>query len=323
MTITITGRYTQTGKSIILPTSPEFVPGVLGILAVESNFSNILEVITITTASNSVDFGDLLNGGRSSAATSNGPGDRGLWAGGHKTGEVISDIVEYITISSSSNSQDFGDLTAARYGLGAASNGTNDRGVFWNGWESPEDGFNNPIDFVTISSTGNAINFGDAHKGALGSATSNGSNERGVYGGGHIAGALNVITYITISSAADSVDFGDLLAAKRDNTATSNGPNERGIFAGGWTGNNPVDVIQFITISSLGDAIDFGNLTVAGRAELESTSNGTDERGIFAGGSGFIDVIDFITISSASNAVDFGDMSDHATQKRATSDGLT
>ena len=71
--------------------------------------------------------------------------------------------------------------------------------------------------------------------------------------------------------------------------------------------DNTHSVIEYITITSTGDATDFGDLTV-GRFQLDATSNGTGERGIFAGGYQTLNVIDYITINSVGDATDFGDL---------------
>jgi hypothetical protein len=66
--------------------------------------------------------------------------------------------MDYITIATTGNATDFGDLTVARARLGAASSTT--RGVFSGGINTagtPQ----NVIDYVTIATTGNATDFGD------------------------------------------------------------------------------------------------------------------------------------------------------------------
>jgi hypothetical protein len=66
--------------------------------------------------------------------------------------------MEYITISSTGNSIQFGDLTLARESAAnAVSNSV--RGVFGSGYSTPL--YTNIIDYVTIASTGNAQDFGD------------------------------------------------------------------------------------------------------------------------------------------------------------------
>jgi hypothetical protein len=80
---------------------------------------------------------------------------RGLFGGGN-TGSSTN-VIDYVTIASTGNATDFGDLTAARYGLAACSYST--RGLFGGGFTGSNN--SNFIDYVTIASTGNAIYFGD------------------------------------------------------------------------------------------------------------------------------------------------------------------
>ena len=65
-------------------------------------------------------------------------------------------MIVFITIATTSNASDFGDLTQARRQLGGCSNDT--RGLFGSGRVSDPV---NTIDFVTIATTGNASDFGD------------------------------------------------------------------------------------------------------------------------------------------------------------------
>jgi len=245
---------------------------------------------------------------------------RGVFGSGLATGGADTKIIEYITISTTGDATVFGDLTTARRGLAACSNGTTDRGVFGSGLTN-----SNIIDYITISTTGDALDFGDLTVGRnYTSANSNGTNDRGVWGGGGST-VSNVIDYITISSVGNATNFGDLTAARNALTATSNSTNNRGVFAGGHNGSNLVDIIDYITISSTGDAADFGNLTASKRS-LSGTSNGANDRGVFGGGqivedTSSINVIDYITITSTGNANDFGDLTLARRYTGACSDG--
>ena len=67
------------------------------------------------------------------------------------------DIIDYITMATTGDSTDFGDLAATRTALGGASNGT--RGVFGGGEAGGP--ASSVIEHVTIQSTGNASAFGD------------------------------------------------------------------------------------------------------------------------------------------------------------------
>ena len=74
-------------------------------------------------------------------------GSRGVFGGGS------TNVIDYITIQTTGDATDFGDLTVDRYGLAACSDGT--RGVFGGGVTT------NVIDYITIATTGNATDFGD------------------------------------------------------------------------------------------------------------------------------------------------------------------
>jgi len=79
---------------------------------------------------------------------------RGIFAGGATPTQV--NTIDFITISSTGNASDFGDLTQARSTPAACSSPI--RGVFGGGYNPT---IQNTIDFVTISTQGNAIDFGD------------------------------------------------------------------------------------------------------------------------------------------------------------------
>ena len=77
------------------------------------------------------------------------------------------------------------------------------------------------IDFITISTTGNTLNFGtlSVSRRGMGSCA---SPIRGLFGGGYGPTYSNIIDYITIASEGNAIDFGDLIAAKDELTALSN-----------------------------------------------------------------------------------------------------
>lgn len=182
--------------------------------------------------------------------------------------------------------------------------GGGDRGVIYAGKYSG--GSSTTIDYITISSAGNATDFGDTSSGGARrpGGSSNGVNDRGVFNKGYASAASNVIEYITILSPANATDFGDLLTTKYGNSGTSNGTNERGIFSPG--SGNAVN-IEYVTINSASNATDFGDtILYQSVASNCSTSNGTNERGVMSRCVG-VNSIYFITISTTGNASDFGD----------------
>ena len=183
------------------------------------------------------------------------------------------------------------------------------RGLFAGGYQNAPGTISyNIIDYVTISTLGNAIDFGDKIGSRyLGSSLA--SSTRGVWAAGS-SPTTNIIEYVTISSTGDAIDFGDVAITRISLCACSN--STRGIIAGGSFGATEYNIIEYITISSTGDAQDFGDLSV-GKSSLSACSSST--RGIIAGGYTFtpaftfFNTIEYITISSTGNAQDFGDLS--------------
>ena len=230
-------------------------------------------------------------------------GGRGLFFGGH-TGSANTNVIDYITIANTGNATDFGDMTNARHGHGACSNGT--RGVAGIGWASA---YTNALEYVTIASTGNATDFGDATV-ARGYMAALSDGIRGLWGGGgNLSGYTNIIDYITMATTGNATDFGDLLnAAQMSGQGCSNGT--RGVWAGQRISGSPNEnnVIQYVVVATTSNAIDFGDLTAA-RQGVAACSNET--RGVFGGGqtSGSrVNIIEYITIASTGNSTDFGDL---------------
>ena len=255
------------------------------------------------------------------AATGGGGTERAVFGGGS---DPSTDAMEYVTISSTSDVTDFGDLSANWSNGGSASNGSTDRGLWYAGsWTGID---NDTIEYITISTTGDSTNFGNAiivnavHYSQK--STSNGTDDRAVSAGGWcnpcspVNGQQNSIDYVTVSSAGDATDFGDSGLKGEGLCGVDNGTNDRMCAIGNLSpcDNNVSNVIEYITISSTGDATDFGDTTSAGHGSPGATSSGTSERGIWGGGSwgspiAVRDQIEYITINSTGNSTDFGDLS--------------
>ena len=229
-----------------------------------------MEYITIDSAGNAADFGNLTQIRSQVSAVSNASDDRGVWGGGYAGSTV--NTLDYVTISSAANAVDFGNASTVMQDNSATSNGTNERGVFFSGNRTSN--YVNIIDYITIDSAGNATDFGDTLAGvAFSTACSNQTNERGIcFAGNTSGGSQDVIQYITINSTGNAADFGDALAAMYGAAGTSNGTGERGVIGGGYPGGVNHNVIQYITINSAGDAADFGDLTEI-RSMLGACSN--------------------------------------------------
>jgi hypothetical protein len=286
-----------------------------------------LEYINPGTLSDAIDFGDILLANQYFTGTSNGVNDRGVFAGGN-----TSNVIQYFTCSTLGNTIDFGNLTVARTQAGACSNGTTDRGCWAGGGIAGTDNATNVIDYITISSTGNATDFGDLTAARdYTAALSNGSNDRGIQASGRPDGGgskTKNIDYWTISSTGNAADFGDLLTDTTAPATCSNDTNDRGIFMCGAGGSYYfTNVIQYITITSTGNATDFGDMVGADpagypaitptgqRGHPGGSDNGTDERGFMFGGYTYTGGneywykdISYITISTTGNSSAFGNL---------------
>ena len=163
----------------------------------------------------------------------------------------------------------------------------------------------NSIFYYQISSTGNALDFGDLLS-AAGQIGSLGSSTRGIFAGQSNPAAGDVIQFVTIATTGNAVNFGNMTDTKWASSGAAN--STRGLFAGGRQPSYR-KTIDYITIAALGDAKDFGDLTATGH-EMSAASSPT--RAIFAGGSApggsISDLIDYVTIATTGNALDFGDL---------------
>ena len=125
--------------------------------------------------------------------------------GGRISGPTESNVLDFVTIASTGDATDFGDLTAAR-GRGA-SVCSSTRGIMCGG-ETPT--AVNTIDFITIASAGNATDFGDCISVVSQGAGGASNKTRGAFIVGYIAPAYtNAIQFVTIATTGNSVDFGD------------------------------------------------------------------------------------------------------------------
>ena len=92
---------------------------------------NEMDYITTWTTGNATDFGDSTISARYRAGCASTAG-RGLFAGGFSTsGSTFHNVIEYITIASTGNATDFGDMTVGHSDFGGCDNGT--RGIFAGG----------------------------------------------------------------------------------------------------------------------------------------------------------------------------------------------
>ena len=133
----------------------------------------------------------------------------------------LSNVIQFVTISTLGNSEDFGDLTEkVRYCAGLSSSTRGVRGGGKRGSPSTEV---DTIDFVTMASTGNATDFGNLTD-ARNELTGASSKTRGLFAGGYDQPTrINIIDFITIATTGDAQDFGDLTFASDGQVRSTSG----------------------------------------------------------------------------------------------------
>jgi hypothetical protein len=182
------------------------------------------------------------------------------------------------------------------------------RGVWAGGYKVPnaaEDNLNT-IEYITISSMGNSIDFGDRINPGHGLASFS-SSTRGIFLGGRAYNypaspthtSFNTIDYIEFSSTSNALDFGDLTSGAAYIISGAS-DSTRGIVN---IGSNR----EYITIASKGNTQTFGTSPTSANT---STGFASPTRGFCAGGAapGAINTIDYVTIQSTGNTLDFGDL---------------
>ena len=204
-----------------------------------------------------------------------------------------------------------------RSSRGVISSGINDSSVM-----------TNQYDFITITSLGNSVYFGDMIIGVR-DKQGCGSAIRAIFGGGADGGTYkDAMDYVTIANAGNAIDFGDLSAANVHNSALSS--STRGIWGGGY-GPSLTNLIEYVEISTLGNTQDFGDLSGdmdAGSGYLASCA--TPIRGVFSGGThpnspagdSVIRSSESITISSKGNSIKFGELTAKHQRPTAASNGI-
>ena len=228
---------------------------------------------------------------------------RAVWAGGYDKSGVPSSTtsnIDFMNTHTLGNSRSFGDLTAA--GQDAHGSGNAERGLFQGKFSG------NTINYITIASEGDAIDFGDMFTGRYYCASAS-SSTRSITMGGLTPSATNVIEYVQIMTLGNGLDFGDMSITRvTDGSAFSNGVEA---FC---CGNHPgtEQNYEIIKIASTGNSIQ-GDLAPVGGTRWPGGGCANSVRGIWAGGAdqshNFTRVISYLSMASKGNAQAFGDLS--------------
>ena len=186
---------------------------------------NVIEYVTIASASHSQDFGDLTDSDRSIDGSGCSSSTRGLFAGSYTPNTSYGrDDINFVTISSTGNTTDFGTLSTITFAQQSSSSNST-RAIFAGGYHS---GAQNTIQFVTIATTGNTADFGDLTNPRKRSQQVSSPTRAVIIGGGVAPSEGNVTSMekVEISTTGASVDFGTL----------ANGVQAAGYFSNGHGG---------------------------------------------------------------------------------------
>lgn len=217
-------------------------------------YRGTIETVAVATLGNSSSFGS------SSAAngdyhTAFSDGTYAFWAGGTHSGSVINSI-EYVTIATSSNTADFGDLSESKQAM--ASGADTSRGVVGGG--NAAGGARNTIEYFATATPGNVTDFGDLLA-TLQYFDAAGDGTYLVFAGAYdnSFNEVNTMQYITIQTTSNATDFGDLANAASYTAAASDGTY--GSVHLGVSGGAANNIIENFTIATPGNASDHGDLS--------------------------------------------------------------
>ena len=204
------------------------------------------------------------------------------------------------------------------------------RGVIMGGLSPSHPNGDNVMQFITISSTGNSVDFADLTREKYASYGGIASRTRGIMPGGYYyPGSSGTYTdemdAITISIQSNAFDFGNLSQGNRAEPGSA--ANEtRGIIFGGTAGPSPVvrtNTITYVQIATLGGGVDFGDMV--GGLFQNPTGTASQTRIVMGTGEGSpanFNTLEYITISTLGNAADFGDATITASYRNAAGNAV-
>ena len=238
--------------------------------------------------------------------------DRIILGGGYKDPTNWLNTIQMFQARSKGNAADFGDLSVGRQSLAIGCISSSTRGLFYGGDDSGPATYTDIIDFITMASTGNAVDFGNENvddTGGAGFSNDTRGGKMGGFTGGGPNFAGNDIEYVTIASTGNATDFGNLQTDRYGNAGCSSTTRAISGGAASYPGTTVYsDIMDYITIASTGNGTDFGNMNEASDNCSAASSN---TRGVWMGGNNGsikLNTIQYVTIASTGNTTDFGDL---------------
>jgi hypothetical protein len=255
--------------------------------------------------------------GGETAALAGWYGTRGVIMAGYYPNR---DTIDYITIGTpSATALDFGDCITAVRGANTGGNGIGGRGCCVGGSTNSGQGnggaLSSPgLQYVTFSSTGNAIYFGDLLVGAYGPTSGGNDGTRLLkYGGEGGSPYYNEsIDYATVATTMNALDFGDMYGGGASNGSHVNDGTtslQCGYYRAAPAGKQAE--IQVVTTMTTGNATDWGPVFPVAWSGGSGTSSDSG-RGVLhvsdTAPAGYNNTMEYLTIQTAADALDFGDL---------------
>ena len=219
------------------------------------------QYVNITSTGNAISTGDAepSNGFERNGGSN---GVRAIFSRGGYTNTLC-----YYTISSDAKGTEFGDLVTATHTARGLVGNSPTRWVEGAGFNPGATTMYNSMEYINITSMGNAADFGDLTVARGGGRGTGGNAIRGIYAGGYLGAPggqnSNVIDYITVATLGNAADFGDLSAVSENPCIMTS--STRAVLAGGNSGNpspnNVLANIDYIQIMTTGNSVDFGDFT--------------------------------------------------------------
>ena len=248
-----------------------------------SNPQDVIQFTTISSTGDAQDFGNLSEVIASSKSVSNST--RAVMGSGYNPSPSFTSkkFLDFITIASTGNANDFGDLQRTR--VQAFTFGSPTRCIWCGGYYMNSGGSTpSPYAFqstdglsvITIASKGDATDYGDLlHTGNNEQIRRSGCSNsiRGLCAGGNANPYYSSVDHFNIPSLGNGARFGDLNESREFMGATASAV--RGVWAGGNAGPYAGQTsMQYVQIATEGKAVDFGDLGTGVTRYPSGSSNG-------------------------------------------------
>ncbi len=233
-----------------------------------ATYTNVIDYFSLSSQGNATDFGDVIASRR--GVGSFGDRTRGGSFGGRANAPgsyADTNTIDYVTIQSTGNSQDFGDLSSITGLNGSSEWGSATRAMIgrMSANVHPTSTLNR-IDYLTVQTKGNTIDFGDLNYAPDGPLTASNST-RGILAGGYQPGALKTMDYVEIATTGNATDFGDLLAAVGESSAV--GGRTRAFFVHNYL----VAQLDYATIATKGNNTRWGDIVSAKNHDCQCSNS--------------------------------------------------